>query len=496
MSISTISMISTTSTIITIFVLFPHDLYRDISYIKDSKVYLVEEEKFFNRSDKVYGGYKLNILKPVYHRATMKAYFDYLKSKKIDCEYINLTDDWVKVIKASIKKKENTRLCFFDPTDSYIEKKISYAFEEYDILDTPRFILTTDDMKTYTGALRQTSFYSWMRTTQNILMDGKKPIGGKLTYDMDNRLKPYASIEDDVDDYNEYSANTNAYVKEAQKYISKTIKESDLVICSDQVLKFPIDYNGAVKRVRDFVKYNLFEFGHYQDAMIDSKDNSFVFHSGISPMLNIGLITPEEVIDIVLGLSKQTIKKHINDVEGFIRQIVGWREFSRYMYEYHGDKYRNKNFFNATKVLTKTWYPKSNMNKTGDTMGIYPLDVCIEKAFRYGYLHHIERLMIVANYMTLAGISPKQMHRWFTEFALDSYDWVMDYNIYCMASYSDGGHFTSKPYISTSKYVLKMSTYKNDKWCNEWDNMFWNFIKKHKSKIKKIGRLASLVKYI
>jgi deoxyribodipyrimidine photolyase-related protein len=177
----------------------------------------------------------------------------------------------------------------------------------------------------------------------------------------------------------------------------------------------------------------------------------------------------------------------LNNVEGFIRQILGWREFCRYMYEHHNDKYLNKNFFNSNKQINNTWY-------TGTT-NIRPIDCCIEKAFRFGYLHHIERLMIVANYMTIAEIDPQDVYRWFMEFSLDSYDWVMYYNVYCMATYSDGGQFTSKPYISSSNYLIKMSNYTKEDWCDQWDLLFWRFIEKHKNKIKKIGRIANLVKY-
>jgi deoxyribodipyrimidine photolyase-related protein len=210
-------------------------------------------------------------------------------------------------------------------------------------------------------------------------------------------------------------------------------------------------------------------------------------------MINIGLITPDEVINSILNyfdnLTKNEKKKKINDVEGFIRQILGWREFTRYMYEYHSDKYLNKNFFKATKLLSNKWYD--------GTTGIEPLDICINKAFKYGYLHHIERLMVVANYMTLSGIKPLEMYRWFMEFSLDSYDWVMEYNIYCMASYSDGGQYTSKPYISSSAYILKMSNYdKSGIWLEKWNKLFWDFLAKHKNKIKKIGRLSMLLKYL
>lgn len=516
-----------------VFVLLPVDLYKDITILKNSKVFLVEEEHYFNRSSKQHGSMKLNILKPVYHRATMKCYYDYLKSKNIDCEYIELVSNWVKVVKNYIEQNE-CELKFYDPVDRIIEKKINSSFKEYEVFNTQRFILTTEEMESYNGALRQTSFYAWIRNLKQILMVQDKktgnrltPVGGKLTYDTENRKKPYRGIEDDVDDMisskNSYMNNT--YVTEAYRYIKRTFKDSDVRIFGDTtlknthslsdtdiVLKFPIDRSGSLARLRYFIKHNLSRFGDYQDVMIDDENNSFVFHSALSPMINIGLLTPNEVIKAVTDyyntLTRKDKIKRINDVEGFIRQILGWREFSRYMYEHHSDKYLNENYFNAKKQLGNEWY--------NGTTSYLPLDQCIKKAFKFGYLHHIERLMVVANYMTLVGISPREMYKWFTEFSLDSYDWVMEYNVYCMASYSDGGQFTSKPYISTSKYILNMSNYNKDgsakdseidnehsdvfsippkSWTDRWDKLFWRFLDKHTEKIKKIGRLSILLKY-
>jgi len=489
-----------------VFVLFPIDLYDDMSYIKHSKVFLVEEELYFNRSSKKLGELKFNILKPIYHRATMRAYYDKLKTHN-ECEYIELNKNWVGEVQRYIKKHKIDKLLFFDPVDRYLEEKIKKNFNQYIVMNTPRFILTTEDMEDYDGALRQTSFYSWIRKKEQILLDEKgKFIGDKLTFDKENRKSPYKGIENNL--FPDGDFTNNIYVVEAFRYVKKMIPSDDVLLWgglkdakdifeTELMIKFPIDTNGAKIRLKYFIKNKMSEFGDYQDVFlqkspeIDSNNDSLLFHSGISPMMNIGLITPEEVVQEIVkyyeNLSPDSQKKYFHNVEGFVRQIIGWREFSRFTYEYHSDKYLDKNFFNAKNKLNKSWY-------TAKT-DIEPIDDCIEKAFKYGYLHHIERLMVVGNYMTLTQIDPLQMYKWFMEFALDSYDWVMEYNIYCMASYSDGGKFTTKPYISTSNYLIKMSNYENDEWSKEWDHLFWVFMKKHQTKMKKIGRLANLVKY-
>ena len=466
-----------------ITILFPIDLYDDISYYKNHKVFLVEEKLYFNRNTKELGILTFNILKPVYHRATMRAYYDKLIKKGISCKYIELNDDWVK----EVKKHKINVINFFDPVDRYLEKKIKKNFETYNIIDSPRFILTLEDLEEYDGALKHTSFYIWARKRKNILMEKNgKFYGGKATYDMENRKKPYVSIEDDIVE-NKLDYTDNKYVKEAFTYVKKNINKNDLYCWTENNLeiRFPIDSDGAKNRLKNFIKNKLSKFGDYQDVFLDN-DESFIFHAGLSPMMNIGLILPEDIIECTIDYFESLKTKKLSElhnVEGFIRQILGWREFNRYIYEFHSDKYLNKNYFDATNKLTKDFY-------TGNT-GIKPIDKCIEKAFRYGYLHHIERLMIMANYMTLSKINPKQIYKWFMEFSVDSYDWVMEFNVYSMGTYSDGGIFTSKPYISGSPYLLKMSNYKNEEWTNKWNLLFWEFISENKTKVK--GRLSMLI---
>lgn len=479
-----------------IIILFPIDLYENISYIKNKTVFLVEEELYFDRHAKKLGSLRFNVLKPVYHRATMKAYYDYLKSKKIKVMYIELGDDWINRIKKIYNEKKD-KLEFFDPVDRYLENKISSNFQEYYIIDTPRFMLSIDDMQEYSGALRQTSFYSWIRKKYDILMKNGKYIGGKLTYDNENRQRPYNGIEKDISNDIEYT--DDEYIIEAFKYIKKIIPDTHLRVWNNKLTKinnlndgklairFPVTITGTKKTLNNFIKHKLNNFGAYQDVILNT-EHSLLYHSGISPMLNIGLITPENVITEVIKVLNNN-NTNLNSVEGFIRQLLGWREFCRYTYKVHSNKYLNKNYFNAKKKLNQEWY--------NGTTNLEPVNLCIEKAFRFGYLHHIERLMIMANSMVLSNINPKEIYKWFTEFSLDSYDWVMEYNIYSMGTYSDGGVFTSKPYISSSNYIIKMSNYKkHNNWYDTWDKMFWLFMKKHEIKIKKIQRLSMLLKYI
>lgn len=451
-------------------ILFPTDLFKNLPPGLD--VILIEEELFFNRNTESLGRMKFNILKPIYHRATMKHF-----TSLVSCTYMELGSDWVSAVRKLYKGKS---VSFFNPTNRYLISKILKLGDScvLHMLDTPRFILREVELKKYTGPQVQTSFYRWMRNKYNILSD----IGGKLTYDKENREGPSKNMERDLPEEYRLSASEMQFVKEAIKYVAQAIPNGDLITWNDGVkLKFPISRRGALKVLNQFIKEKLTRFGTYQDAIVIG--SSFMYHAALSPMLNIGLITPVEVIQSVIkqfsAMTARMRATHIHNVEGFVRQIIGWREYCRYTYS------RNDPFVNVFKMsnpLSAKWY---------SSFGIEPVDACIAKAFKYGYLHHTERLMICANFMLYFNTDPHAIYRWFMEFALDSYDWVMDFNVFKMVCYSG----TSKPYICSSRYLLKMSNIPRGPWCQKWDYMFWHFIHTHRTEIKKIYRLLPLVKF-
>jgi deoxyribodipyrimidine photolyase-related protein len=201
--------------------------------------------------------------------------------------------------------------------------------------------------------------------------------------------------------------------------------------------------------------------------------------------MNIGLITPQDVVDRVLDYTK---KKEIplNSVEGFIRQIIGWREFIRGVYQNYGEEQLQSNFFNFSRSLKDTWY-------SGNT-GIPPLDDAINFSDRYGYTHHINRLMVISNLMTLTEVHPKNIYKWFMEMYLDSSEWVMVPNVFGMGTFADGGIFSTKPYICGSNYLLKMSNYKKGEWCSTVDGLYWRFFDKNMAKLENNPRLSFMKK--
>ena len=202
-------------------------------------------------------------------------------------------------------------------------------------------------------------------------------------------------------------------------------------------------------------------------------------------MLNIGLITPIEIIKACLKYIEAN-DIPINSAEGFIRQIIGWREFMRGMYEAKGSEQRTLNYWKFTRKIPQSFY--------NGTTGIEPIDTTIKKILQTGYCNHIERLMILGNFMMLCEFDPNEVYQWFMELFIDAYDWVMVPNIYGMSQFSDGGLLATKPYISGSNYIQKMSNYKKSTWQPIWDGLFWNFMDKHRNFFLSNPRLGMLVR--
>jgi deoxyribodipyrimidine photolyase-related protein len=207
-------------------------------------------------------------------------------------------------------------------------------------------------------------------------------------------------------------------------------------------------------------------------------------------MLNIGLITPQLVIEEIIKYYNKN-KNNIVTVEAFIRQVIGWRSYVRFIYHYHGSEMLKMNNLKHNRELAETWY-------TGDTkIGI--IDDMIIKVHKYAYLHHIERLMVMGNFGLLNQIDPLELYDWFMICFIDSFEWVMVPNVFGMSQYAlkeTDIIMMTRPYLSSSNYIRKMSNYKNSDWFEIWDSLYWNFINKHKNILSKIYSTAVQVKLL
>ena len=416
----------------------------------------------------------------------MKFYESYLKSLNKEVVYIDSIDERsdIKVFLSSLN--QNATITFSEISDNWLQKRIKESCKKYkhdfQTLESPYFINQKADLDSFFHSDKkkfyQTSFYIEQRKKHQILVTNEnQAIGGKWSFDAENRKKyPKGKEAPSIQ-----SVENNSFYEEAYSYIIKNFNQNPGALNKEPI--YPFQFESSNKWLDDFL-YNRFrEFGIYEDAIVDSE--YFLNHSVISPMLNVGLLTPKKVINKTIAIAQKN-EIPLNSLEGFIRQIIGWREFIRGVYLVKGSQERNSNFFNH-----KTKMPVSFYN---GTTGIEPIDNTIKKLNKTAYSHHIERLMLLGNFMLLCEIDPKDIYQWFMELYIDAYDWVMVPNVYGMSQFADGGLMSTKPYISSSNYIKKMSNYKKGEWEQIWDALYWRFVNKHRQTFAKNIRMNFMIK--
>ena len=460
-------------------IIFPHQLFKtSVVLEKIDTIYLVEEFLFFKH-------YKFHQQKIGFHRASMKAYQDYLLTKGKTVHYIEAISELsdVRELIPELISEGLTILHLIEPTDNWLEKHINETSSSIELVwyENPLFINTKSELNTFFKPNKkkffQTSFYKKERASRNILMSQGQPVGGKLTYDADNRKKyPKNKIPPHI-----HFQNKTAYHIEAEVYVKNHFSSHYGEL--NNFVVYPIDFNSAEAWLTQFFKQRFHEFGAYEDAIV--KEAHFLNHSLLSPLINIGLLNPMQVVNKAIEYAEEN-QVPLNSTEGFVRQILGWREFIRGVYEVKGTEERTKNFWGFSRKIPQSFY--------NGTTGIEPVDDVIKKVNKTAYAHHIERLMILGNFMVLCEFDPDEVYQWFMELFIDAYDWVMVPNVYGMSLFADGGLMSTKPYISSSNYIMKMSNYKKGDWQLAWDGLFWTFMDKHRNFFLSNPRLGMLIR--
>ena len=421
--------------------------------------------------------------------AAMREYRDELLKNSIKVNYFELdqrTDEleYVDFLIDFLKNNKIQEINIYEIEDKPFEvkflKKLAQNQIEVKITKSPMFLFSREEFiemakgkKTY----RMASFYQKARKKLNILVDETgNPVGGKWSFDEDNRKKIPKNVEPPLEIKSVLSKNHHQLVETINQHFKNHPGSLDNIW-------FPVQRLEAKKQLRNFLKDKFKDFGTYEDAMIEG--GNFLYHSCLSALLNIGLLTPDEVISETLKFSEKN-SIPLNSLEGFIRQIIGWREFIRGIYHAEGVNQSNSNYWNNSKKLTSSWYDGST--------GIEPLDDCIKTTLKDGYIHHIPRLMIISNIMNMCGVHPKEIYKWFMEMYIDSSEWVMVPNVFGMATYSDGGLMSTKPYTCGSNYILKMSNYKKGDWCDKLDGIYWSFTEKNRKFYEVNPRLSLLTR--
>lgn len=451
----------------TALVVFPHQLFEQSPLLNEEGVfYIVEEPLFFSQ-------YQFHKHKLLYHRSSMQFYAGFLRQKSRQLVYIShfeTTSD-VRYLLPHLKQQGIEKIGFINLDDNYLHRRLHQTAQHENILcecyESPLFLNEKSDLSAFFKPEKKkffhTTFYINQRQSRSILLnENRSPLGGKWSFDTENRKKyPKDKIPPSIP-----SLTSDSYFVEASNYVKHYFPQNPGVLPTHPL--YPHTHSLATSWLMTFLEQRLNEFGTYEDAIV--QDGHFLNHSVLSPMLNNGLITPKQVIDASLSFKDRV---PLNSLEGFVRQIIGWREFIRGIYLVKGSQERTTNFFKHYRKIPSSFYTA--------TTGILPVDVTIQKVNHTAYAHHIERLMILGNFMLLCEFDPDEVYRWFMELFIDAYDWVMVPNVYGMSQFSDGGLMATKPYISSSNYIKKMSDFPKGQWQSIWDALYWRFIDKNRA---------------
>jgi deoxyribodipyrimidine photolyase-related protein len=452
-------------------VVYPHQLFKNSPAVSSERViYLVEEALILTHNP-------IHNQKLVFHKLSLDAYQRLLEERGHEVIRLAINEyPATASIFTKLKADGIEKIHVVDTTDNYLERAIIESGIERVCYDSPLFILPKEEaVERFLKSKKfMASFYKELRKDKNILVDiDKKPIGGKWSFDEDNRNKLPRNIElpedlkfDDTDE-----------IKAASKWAEKVKAEK----YGEVGCWLPYTHKKAEEFLKEFFRLRFQDFGTYEDAM--TTEGTRLFHSAISPLLNVGLLTPQSVLSEALAYADKN-DVPMNSLEGFVRQILGWREFIRASYECDGSQMRKQNFFNHTRKLPETFW-------NGSTL-VVPVDHVIGTSLKYGYTHHINRLMIMGNFMLLNKIQPDEVYRWFMGMYVDAYDWVMVPNVYGMSQFADGGSFATKPYISGSNYIKKMSDYPKGECEDIWTSLYWKFISDNEDFFKANYRLSMM----
>ena len=462
-------------------VVYPHQLFsQNPALSRERSVILAEDPWFFQR-------HRFHAQKLVLHRASMQRYRDYLVTEGFTIDYLETavlkksSDLFEKVTGYGVSE---VHMC--DPLENGLIDEIEKACTSQGIrlvsYESPMFLCSRDYLREFYHEGRRfylTEFYIEQRKRHKILLENDgKPVEKRWTFDTLNREPlPRDSPIPPV-----WHPPQNDYVTEAIRYVQEHFPGA-----YGDVNHFfwPVTFEDAHRWFDDFLVNRLEMFGRYEDAI--HREEKFLFHSALSPLLNIGLLTPGYVVDAALRHAQEH-DIPISSLEGFIRQMIGWREFIRAVYVIAGKKEQASNVLGLTHAVPPCFWTAST--------GIEPVDTTIQRVLTDGYCHHIERLMVLGNIMLLAGFHPDRVYEWFSELFIDAYDWVMVPNVYGMSQFSDGGLMSSKPYISGSRYLLRMSNYKEGPWCDLWDALYWRFLYVHRDIFEHNPRMAPFITYI
>ena len=441
---------------------------------------------------------KHHIQKVVGFFAAMRNFAEELKATNHAVVYFTINDkkntqNLVQNLSALIKENNIRKFEYLAPDEYRLNEQLKGFSKDLnmdsEVFSTEHFYTEREDLEFFFKGKKQflmENFYRNMRKKYQILMVDKQPEGGKWNYDASNRKKwkGDALIPPEIS----FDNNVEGILAEIEKAGITTIGK-----INPTYFEYPISRKQSLAQLSYFCEHLLVHFGDYQDAM--HTDKIYLFHSRISFAMNTKIISPKEVIDTVLETYRaQKNAIDISQVEGFIRQILGWREYMRGMYWMLMPNYKNENFLeNNNKLPDFFWTGKTKMNC---------LKNAIHNSLENGYAHHIQRLMITGNFALLTQINPDDIDAWYLGIYVDAIEWVQLPNTRGMSQFADGGKIATKPYVSSGSYISKMSNYcdacvynKVKKFEDDacpFNTLYWNFLDEKQEKLSSNFRMKMM----
>ncbi len=413
--------------------------------------------------------------------SAMRHFARKLKEKGYRVDYRN-AENFPDGLKDHLADFSSQEFLIHEPTDypikNLIEKElVSRRNVRVKILsEKPLFLVEKSEWESYLPEgkhWKQDDVYRKLRKERKILLDASRPLGGKWSFDTENRKPPKKGLTFPEPPKFQPDKITREVMKKVE------IEYPDLFGDLEN-FSWPVTREEALKALDHFMEYRLVTFGDYQDAMMEG--NPWMSHSLLSGAINIGLLTPEETIKKVENVYHQE-RVPLSTVEGFIRQILGWREYIRGVYLRKMPGYGEVNYFGHQNPLPSYYW-------TGET-NLNCISTAVKEVLKSGYNHHIQRLMVLGNWANLLRIRPQEVSDWFLEAYVDSYDWVVLPNVLGMALYADGGLMSTKPYISSGQYIKRMSNYCESCYFNikekvgekacPFHALYWTFLEDHRA---------------
>jgi deoxyribodipyrimidine photolyase-related protein len=401
---------------------------------------------------------------------------------------------WIDGIQAHLEDYPGANLKLMQPADHGVDLLLRGMIETHggtlEVVPNELWLSSDADFDEFgkdKKSLRMEFFYRQMRKKTGWLMAGSEPVGGNWNYDADNREVPPAGhrfppkLEFDQDSL---TLETLAWVRKSFPNNFGNLEK----------FNWPVTREQALMALEHFLRHRLALFGPFEDAMVEGETQ--LYHSLISPALNIGLLTAREVCEEALEFAVNPKNKiPLSSIEGFIRQILGWREFMRHVYRTKMPAFRHENRLEHTAKLPDLyWTGKTNMRC---------LEQSVTQVLETGHSHHIQRLMVLGNFALIAGVRPQEINDWFLVAYVDAFDWVVSPNVLGMSQYADLGSFTSKPYASGGAYISRMSNhcagcqFDPKKSVGEdacpFSSLYWDFLDRHSALFSKNQRMSMIL---